>query len=81
MAAEFARMGATRGGAEEAAKRQMEKVMVDIAKNGGLGAALVHQQGKLMLHLQQQQEQQRRMLEAAQQDLQRGWDNAFRRGK
>ena len=55
--------------------------MMDMAKNGGQGSALAVSQGKAMLHMQMEQKHQAMMMEHAQKDMQRFWDNAFKRGR
>jgi hypothetical protein len=61
--------------------QQANAMLNKIAMTSGRTTNLVQAQGRLMLHLQQVAERQERQLEAAERDLQRGWDNAFRRGK
>lgn len=81
IAAASMRAGASRLGAERAAGEQMERVMVDINKNGGLAATLVNQQSKIMHQFQREQAEQRRILEDAWRRTNQIQDNAFRRGR
>lgn len=77
----FQQAGASRRGAEIAATQQMEQALVDVGKNGGLAAALVNRQSKLMRQFQREQAEHRRLLEDSWRRTNQIQDNASRRGR
>lgn len=81
MAKQFMMAGATRLGAQKAAQDQMEKIMVDIMRNGDATSSLLLQQGKLQRAIIDAQNKIELRLNEATGDLQRNWDQAGRRGR
>lgn len=72
--------GVSRQGAARATEAVMEKVMMDMSRNGGVGTELMKSQGRMVLQLQRAAEHQRRQLEHVMRDQRRFWDTASRRG-
>lgn len=81
LAKQFMGAGATQLGAQKAAQEQMEKVLVDINKNGSLAASLILQQSKLQSAMIRAQRHIADQLQEANGELQRNWDQAGRRGR
>lgn len=70
------------GGAPAGMVGQQAAAMFErMARTNGRTTDLAQAQARMMLHLQQVQERQERQNEENQRQIQRFWDNAFRRGK